>query len=321
MSAELVMAGPGQPVTHDSRHDLESLFYVLTGLCVLLDEPFKFKCDDDLSQCFDKLFNTFEPSVLKTITIQSNLTWLPMILAHLSPFFQPLVPLLTRLREDIILPMYTNDKGDFCCKKPLSHKILIDAVIESLLSLDDDAWKPYSCPDAGGDGWDDFLPGDDSTSDDDKSEGHSEYGSGNMLVEEGSEKVSEEFTALLEPVANSPQDDLPPNYNESHSPSPVTDDVRGWPIVRPPPNTTGPSTCRSSHSHVLSDSFMRVRRQTLDDTPEHHANPRVKRARSSSKNTNDPARCSTRSHAMPIKSTSSAPRRSTRTSRRTDRSR
>ena len=72
MSAELVMAGVGQPVTHQSNHDLESLFYVLVGVCLLLDKPYKPKCDEHLTQCFDKYFNTFEPNVLKTITIQSN---------------------------------------------------------------------------------------------------------------------------------------------------------------------------------------------------------------------------------------------------------
>ena len=66
-----------------------------------------------------------------------------MILARLSPYFQPLIPLLTRLREDVILPMHTDSKGNFCHKKPLTHKVLIDAVINSLLALDDDAWRPY----------------------------------------------------------------------------------------------------------------------------------------------------------------------------------
>ena len=98
MSAKLVMAGPGQLVVHDVSHNLESLFYILVGICVLLDEPFKFKSNDDLSRCFDKYFNTFEPSVLKSVIIQSDLTWFPMIIDHISTYFKPLLPLLTRLR-------------------------------------------------------------------------------------------------------------------------------------------------------------------------------------------------------------------------------
>ena len=54
MAAQLVMAGAGQPVVHDPTHDLESFFYVLVGICVLLNGPYKPKCDNDLAQCFDK---------------------------------------------------------------------------------------------------------------------------------------------------------------------------------------------------------------------------------------------------------------------------
>ena len=39
MSAQLVMAGPGQPVVHNALHDLESFFYVLLGICILYDGP------------------------------------------------------------------------------------------------------------------------------------------------------------------------------------------------------------------------------------------------------------------------------------------
>ena len=97
MLVQLVMAGAGQPVIHDQSHDLESIFYILVGICVLFDRPNEPKCDKDLAQCFDKYFNTFEPSILKTITIQSDLTWKPFILRHISLYFKPIIPLLTCL--------------------------------------------------------------------------------------------------------------------------------------------------------------------------------------------------------------------------------
>ena len=125
MLAQLVMAGPGQPIIHDAPHDLESLFYVLVGICVLLDEPFKFKSDDDLSRCFNKYFNTFELSVLKSVIIQSDLTWFPMIVDHISPYFEPLLPLITHLCQDIISPMYTNKDGNFCHAKSLIERTFI----------------------------------------------------------------------------------------------------------------------------------------------------------------------------------------------------
>ena len=97
MSTELVMAGPGQPVTHNPLHNLESFFYVFIGICMLYSEPSKQKSKEELKECYDKLFNTFNPSILKTITIQSDLTWFPFVVKHISPYFQPLIPLLNDL--------------------------------------------------------------------------------------------------------------------------------------------------------------------------------------------------------------------------------
>ena len=97
MSAQLVMAGPGQPVIHNALHDLESFFYVLVGICILYDKPFKQKSEDKLAECYDKFFNTFKPSILKTITIQSDLTWNPFVVKYIHPYFKPLIPLLTKL--------------------------------------------------------------------------------------------------------------------------------------------------------------------------------------------------------------------------------
>jgi len=138
------MAGIRQPVAHDSIHDLESLFYVLIGVCALLNEPYKPKCEEDLMQCFDKYFNTFEPSVLKTITIQSDLTWQPFILRHISKYFEPIIPLLKRLRDGIISPLYTDNHGNFCCRTTFTHDMFITAIINTLSELEDDTWIPYN---------------------------------------------------------------------------------------------------------------------------------------------------------------------------------
>ncbi|KAI5997072.1 hypothetical protein EDD15DRAFT_2364534 [Pisolithus albus] len=142
MSAELVMAGPGQSVVHDPLHDLESLFYVLVGIYVLLDGPSKPKCDKELAQCFDKYFNTFEPSMLKTITIQSDITWRPFILHHISEYFQPAVDLLTRLRDALIVPLFFDDHGNIRRRQPFTHDMFIANIIDTLSHLGPDAWVP-----------------------------------------------------------------------------------------------------------------------------------------------------------------------------------
>ena len=269
MSAELVMAGPGQPVTHASHHDLESIFYVLLGICVLLDAPGKFKSDKELSRCFDKYFNTFEPSILKTITIQSDLTWLPMIVAHVSPYFQPLIPLLARLRSDLILPMYTDEKGSFRRKNLLTHEVLIDSIIDALLALSDDAWKPHR---VSGTEHDDHVKPGDETSD----SGESEQGS-----EEGYEERSQ---VDEEAVTSSPA--ATPGDSELQSPtSPsIPGNIFRASVDRLPllPRLTA---CRASGSVGFPsvDTYLEeVRRQECDDDePDQHRQSRAKRVRSS----------------------------------------
>ena len=142
MAAQLVMAGAGQPVVHDPTHDLESFFYVLVGICVLLDGPYKPKCDNDLAQCFDKYFNTFEPSMLKTITIQSDITWKPFILQHISDYFKPVINLLTHLRNAIIVPLSADNHSDVSRKTPFTHDMFIAAIIQTLSELGPDTWIP-----------------------------------------------------------------------------------------------------------------------------------------------------------------------------------
>ena len=108
MVAELVVTGPRKPVIHKPVHDLESMFYVLVGMCMLLECPYQIKVEDQL-KCFDTYFNMFHPSIVKTTTIQSNVSWSVEILPHISPYFQPLIPLLNMLREKIIIPMNFSD--------------------------------------------------------------------------------------------------------------------------------------------------------------------------------------------------------------------
>ncbi|KAF8836971.1 hypothetical protein BDN67DRAFT_1014226 [Paxillus ammoniavirescens] len=143
MLAELVLAGPGQLVMHRPHHDLESMFYVLLSLCIFLKEPHKPQTEDELAKCFDKYFNTYEPSLLKTTTIQSNISWGLCIVHYISPYFHCFIPLLERLHKDIIVPMHADADGTFHRDKPIIHDTVIVTLIDALCSLDDSAWEPY----------------------------------------------------------------------------------------------------------------------------------------------------------------------------------
>lgn len=137
MAIELVVAGPGKPVVHKPIHDLESLFYVLVGICVLLDEPHKMK--KDLS-CFDTYFNSFHPSSDKTSIIQSNVGWRYKILPHISPYFEPLIPLLKKLRDKIIVPIDIVGSPATPPEDPVTHDFIFKALLEALWNLEDKSW-------------------------------------------------------------------------------------------------------------------------------------------------------------------------------------
>ncbi|KIK19641.1 hypothetical protein PISMIDRAFT_76961, partial [Pisolithus microcarpus 441] len=143
MSAQLVMVGAGQPVVHELHHDLESLFYVLVSICVLLDSPSNLKSEKDLTQCFDKYFNTFEPSMLKSSTIQSDITWVPFILDHISSYFKPIIGLLECLHAVVVVPLFFDKRSDTINHRAVfTHDMFIVNIIEMLSHLGPDAWIP-----------------------------------------------------------------------------------------------------------------------------------------------------------------------------------
>jgi hypothetical protein len=152
MAAELIMSGPGKPVIHTAAHDLESLFYVLLGICVLFHSPYTPKSDQELEPCFDKYFNTYSPNLLKTMIIQSKVGWLREFCNNISPYFKPLVPLLNSLRKIIILPIDDCDSESPDSESsdsespsepphPVTHFQVLQALEKALASLPDECWE------------------------------------------------------------------------------------------------------------------------------------------------------------------------------------
>ncbi|KAI9569834.1 hypothetical protein HD554DRAFT_2037832 [Boletus coccyginus] len=145
MAVELVAAGPKKPVIHRPVHDLESMFYVLVGICVLLGWPHNVKVEENL-KCFDTFFNSCKPSTRKTSTIQSNFGWGSDILPNISPYFRPLIPLLNKLRAKIILPMDFVDGRFLMRGDEITHDVMVDALLEALCALDDNGWAQVTPP-------------------------------------------------------------------------------------------------------------------------------------------------------------------------------
>ena len=88
-------------------------------------------------------FNTFEPSLLKTITIQSNIGWTTNILKHISPYFQPLIPLLNVLRERIVIPMANVNDSFSSCEEPITSDDMVNHILKVLGELP--AWCWVAC--------------------------------------------------------------------------------------------------------------------------------------------------------------------------------
>ncbi|KAI6021254.1 hypothetical protein EDC04DRAFT_2607232 [Pisolithus marmoratus] len=105
MATELSHTVPGIPVVHQPHHDLESFFYILIAICLLYDTPSATKSPKMLAKCFDPLFTMSKPSITKTLAIQSKFGWSALVLPYISSYFQPLIPLLEELQQELILPI------------------------------------------------------------------------------------------------------------------------------------------------------------------------------------------------------------------------
>ena len=105
MAAKLSHIGPGKPMVHEAHNNLESFFYILLAICLLYDNPSCLKPTKDLAKCFDPFFAITQPSTLKTVTIQSTFGWTALMIPYISPYFWPLIPLLKKVRKELILPI------------------------------------------------------------------------------------------------------------------------------------------------------------------------------------------------------------------------
>ena len=139
MVAQLSHVGPRTPVLHQAHHDLKSFFYILLMICLLYDNPGQPKPAKVLAKCFDPFFTVTQPSILKTITVQSNFGWTAVMIPHISSYFQPVIPLLEKIRQELIIPI--RQEGD---KIHANQKFLqddfIDAIVTTLSELPDSCW-------------------------------------------------------------------------------------------------------------------------------------------------------------------------------------
>lgn len=276
MSVELLMADPRWPVVHEPRHDLESFFYILVGICVLLDEPFKLKSEGELSSCFDEYFDTPEPSVYKAVATQSAVGWSGVILPHISQYFKPLIPLLNHLREEIILPLHADNDGSVYRTRPLAQKSLIEAIIMALHDLPNDAWEPYQDPNTGN-GNHPSCPGNEANGSDE-----SERESARKSTQKEKRISQTKGSAVFLPTEFVTSDSG--HHYQPCSMLVVPLNSSGVLAINDPPMLPRNST-RGGTGFRNIDTYMEgARRRTRDDASDDDSPPRPKRARGSSKN-------------------------------------
>ncbi|KAF8449209.1 hypothetical protein L210DRAFT_3640833 [Boletus edulis BED1] len=141
MAAELSHVGSGMPVVHRAHHDLELFFYILLAICLLYDEPAKLKPAKVLSQSFDPFFTITKPSTLNVVTIQSDFGWTTHMLPYVSSYFQPLIPLLEKIRKELILPIKMHG-GKLQANLDFTHDHFIEDIVMVLAKLPGSSWVP-----------------------------------------------------------------------------------------------------------------------------------------------------------------------------------
>jgi hypothetical protein len=107
----------------------------------MYDTPNATKPWKKLAQCFDPLFTISEPSILKTLNIQSEFGWMAVILPNISQYFQPLIPLLEHLRCELILPIKL-EHGVIQTNSSFTHQTFISAMVKTLAKLPESSWRP-----------------------------------------------------------------------------------------------------------------------------------------------------------------------------------
>ena len=143
MATELSHVGPGKPMDHKPKHDLELFFYVLLGVCLLFEEPNSLKSNAQLLTCFDPCFAVFKPSIHKTLIIQSDFGWTALVLPNISPYFQPIIPLLERIRNDFILSVKMDDGGKLQSSSRFTHSTFLSLLADALISLSPTCWETH----------------------------------------------------------------------------------------------------------------------------------------------------------------------------------
>ncbi|KAF8546386.1 hypothetical protein OG21DRAFT_1491278 [Imleria badia] len=94
------------------------------------------------------------PSTLKTITVQSPFGWTALMLPYISQYFQPVIPLLQKIQDQLIMPIQLQGKT-VSMNEQFTHDDFIDSIVIVLFRLRKPYWKPkgmtkYTNPIPGG---------------------------------------------------------------------------------------------------------------------------------------------------------------------------
>ncbi|KAF8545600.1 hypothetical protein OG21DRAFT_1492170 [Imleria badia] len=112
-------------------------------MCLLFDEPRHLKSDSQLAVCFDPYFSVFKPTIQKILIVQSKFGWTALVLPHISPYFQPIIPLLSFIRKEFILTIKKDSGGKFHSNPAFTHAMFLTTLTDALVVLPPTHWEKH----------------------------------------------------------------------------------------------------------------------------------------------------------------------------------
>ncbi|EGO04233.1 hypothetical protein SERLA73DRAFT_67941 [Serpula lacrymans var. lacrymans S7.3] len=148
MAVEIQNAQPGEPIQHAAHHDVESFYYIILAMCVLLEQPYQFKDKvfmewEVIRKWLNPEFNTkythADAAHHKFTTFGKADNLCSFLDGHISTYFKFMTPYFERLRSTIFdSAMFIPERfiklgpAPFLVLTPTTHNSILQIFHEAL---------------------------------------------------------------------------------------------------------------------------------------------------------------------------------------------
>ncbi|EGO30172.1 hypothetical protein SERLADRAFT_404465 [Serpula lacrymans var. lacrymans S7.9] len=153
MAVEIQNAQPGEPIQHAAHHDVESFYYIILAMCVLLEQPYQFKDKvfmewEVIRKWLNPEFNTkythADAAHHKFTTFGKADNLCSFLDGHISTYFKFMTPYFERLRSTIFdSAMFIPERfiklgpAPFLVLTPTTHNSILQIFHEALNQQED----------------------------------------------------------------------------------------------------------------------------------------------------------------------------------------